>query len=117
VDTTAPVLRSLVKKRQRVLRTRGVIAYVRCNEACAVAAGARLRIGGRAYKLRRASTLSPSGKRTRLKVTAGKKARRLIRRGLARHRRISLSVSLQARDAVGNQAPLVRRKVLLRRSG
>jgi glucose/arabinose dehydrogenase len=116
VDTTAPVLRSLVKKRQRVLRTRGVIAYVRCSEACAATAGARLRIGGRSYKLRRASTLSPNGKRTRLKVTAGKKARRLIRRGLARHRRISLSVSLQARDAVGNQAPPMRRKVLLRRS-
>ena len=33
-DTTAPVLRVRVPGPQRVLRLRGAVAYVRCNEAC-----------------------------------------------------------------------------------
>jgi len=32
-DTTAPTLRTSVRRRQRVLRLRGAVAYARCNEA------------------------------------------------------------------------------------
>ena len=38
-DAAAPKLRVRVKRRQRLLRLRGAVARVRCNEACAVRAG------------------------------------------------------------------------------
>ena len=115
VDTVAPTLRTLVKSRQRVLRLRGVVAYVRCSEACGTVAGARLRVGKRSYRMRRASTLAAAGQRKRLKVPVGAKARRLIVSGRKRHKRVSLSVSLRARDATGNRSPLARRTVHIRR--
>ena len=46
--TVAPALRTKVKRRQRVLRLRGAVAYARCSESCAVIAAGRLRVGGRA---------------------------------------------------------------------
>ncbi len=54
-DATAPRLRARVKRRQRVLRLRGAVAYVRCNEACAVRAAGVLRIGKRRFRLRGAA--------------------------------------------------------------
>ena len=45
-DTTAPALRARASSRQRVLRLRGAVAYVRCTESCSVAAEGRLRIAG-----------------------------------------------------------------------
>jgi len=92
-----------------------VVVYVRCSEACGTVAGARLRIGRRAYRLRRVSTLAQPGHRKRLKIPAGAKARRLIAGGLKRHRKVSLSVSVRARDATGNRSPLTRRTVRVRR--
>jgi glucose/arabinose dehydrogenase len=115
VDTVAPALRTLVKSRQRVLRLRGVVLYVRCSEACGTVAGARLRVGKRAYRMRRVSTLAQPGHRKRLKVPAGAKARRLIVRGLKRHKKVSLSVSVRASDAAGNRSSLTRRTVRVRR--
>ncbi|MGH2846031.1 MAG: PQQ-dependent sugar dehydrogenase, partial [Thermoleophilaceae bacterium] len=52
-DTLAPRLRVRVKRRQRVLRLRGAVVYARCSERCSVAAGGRLRIGRRVYRMRR----------------------------------------------------------------
>jgi glucose/arabinose dehydrogenase len=115
VDTVAPILRAKTKARQRLLRLRGAIAYVRCSENCAVVAGGRLRVGKRAYKLRRVKTLTPVGKRARMKVRLGAKARRAIVRGLRAHRRIRVEVRLRARDATGNRSKAATRVVRLRR--
>jgi hypothetical protein len=46
-DTTRPTLSARAKRRQRVLRLRGAIVRVRCNEACGLRAGGTLRIGRR----------------------------------------------------------------------
>jgi glucose/arabinose dehydrogenase len=105
-DTTAPRLRSLVKARQRVLRNRGAIVYVRCSESCGVVAGGRLRIGTHLYKLRRANKLVPAGKRVRVRVVAGPKARRLLSRALKRHRHPTVRVNIRAVDGAGNRSPL-----------
>ena len=61
--------------------------------------------------LKRVGKIAFADRRTRLKVPLGAKARRLIRRGRSRHRKVSLDVTLRGRDAAGNRSSLVRRGV------
>ena len=110
-DGTAPRLRARVRRRQRVLRLRGAVAYVRCNEPCSVAARGRLRIGRRSYRMRPAASGAQAGTRARLKVRLTRRGRRALRRALRRERRASVRLRLRARDAAGNRSPLVRRTV------
>ena len=110
-DGTAPRLRARVRRRQRVLRLRGAVAYVRCNEPCSVAARGRLRIGRRSYRMRPAASGAQAGTRARLKVRLTRRGRRALPRALRRERRASVRLRLRARDAAGNRSPLVRRTV------
>jgi glucose/arabinose dehydrogenase len=110
-DTTPPAPAVRVSRRQRVLRLRGAIAYVRCNEPCAVAAGGILRRGRRSYALRRASHAAQTDRRARIKVRLTRRATRALRRALRRERRASVRIGLRARDAAGNRSRLVRARV------
>ncbi len=115
-DRVAPTLRTAVRKRQRVLRLRGVVAYARCDERCRVAIGGRLRIGKRNFKLRRAvSKPVTAGKRLRLKARLSKRARRALHKALREGRRPKVRVGLRARDTAGNGSRLVRRTVRVKR--
>jgi hypothetical protein len=114
-DVTPPVLRVRVPRRQRVLRLRGAVAYVRCSEACSVAAGGRLRIGSRRLLLRRAAGSAQPSPRTRLKVRLRRRPARILRRALANGRHPRVRVRLRARDVAGNRSALVRRTVRVRR--
>jgi glucose/arabinose dehydrogenase len=123
----APTLAARVKRRQRVLRLDGAIAYVRCSEACSVAAGGRLRIGRARYRMRRvrggtveagaAARAAQVTQRVRLKVRLTKRGRRALRRCARRGnlRRASVRVNLRATDGAGLRSPLVRRTVRVRR--
>jgi hypothetical protein len=115
VDTVGPSLRTKAKARQRLLRLRGVIAYLRCSENCSIVAGGRLHVGKREYRLRRVRSLGPANKRVRVKVPVGRKARRAIAGGVKRHRRIRIDVTLRARDATGTRSTLVTQIVRLKR--
>ena len=114
-DTTAPAVRTYLPRRQRVLRLRGAVAYVRCSEACSVAAGGTLRIGSRRLQLRRAAGSAQPSPRTRLKVRLRRRSARILRRALANGRHPRVQVRLRARDAAGNRSALVRRTVRVRR--
>jgi glucose/arabinose dehydrogenase len=114
-DITAPSLSVRVPRRQRVLRLRGAVAYVRCSEVCSVEAGGTLRIGSRRLLLRRAIGSAQPSPRTRLKVRLRRRSARLLRRALANGRRPRVEVRLRARDAAGNRSALVRRTVRVRR--
>ena len=114
-DTTAPTLSVRVPRRQRVLRLRGAVAYLRCSEACTVNAGGTLRIGSRRLLLRRAVGSAQPSPRTRLKVRLRRRSVRILRRALANGRRPRVQVRLRARDAAGNRSALVRRAVRVRR--
>jgi glucose/arabinose dehydrogenase len=115
IDTLAPTLRAKAKGRQRLLHLRGAVAYVRCSEDCALVVGGRLHVGKRSYRLRRAKTLGPANKRVRMKVPLGSKARRAIKQGVRRHRRVRVDVTLRARDAIGNRSKAASRAVRLKR--
>jgi len=114
-DTTAPRLHTRIKRRQRVLRLRGAVAYARCNEVCAVAAGGRLRVGRRAFRLRRVTRTLPLSRRARLKVRLTRRGTRALRRALRRGRRPSVRLGLRATDPAGNRSRLVRATVRVRR--
>jgi glucose/arabinose dehydrogenase len=114
-DTTAPRLRTRVKRRQRVLRLRGAVAYARCDEACTVAAGGTLRIGRRAFRLRRVTRPIQVWRRGRLKVGLTRRSARALRKAVRRRRRASVRVRLRAVDLAGNRSPLVRATVRVRR--
>src|SRR3954468_16397234 len=114
-DVTRPTLRVLVKRTQRVLHNRGAIVYARCSEACGVVAGGRLRIGRHLYKLRRANKLVPNGKRARLRVIVGPKARKLLARALKRHRHPTVRVNVRAIDGAGNRSPLAGKSLRISR--
>jgi glucose/arabinose dehydrogenase len=114
-DTTAPTLRARVKRRQRVLRRRGAVAYARCNEACSVVARGRLRVGRRALRMRPASHAARTRRSARLKVALTRRGRRVLRRALRRGRRPVVRLTLRATDSAGNRSPAVRRRVRVRR--
>ena len=114
-DLTAPTLSVRVPRRQRVLRLRGAVAYVRCSEACTVEAGGTLRVGSRRLLLRRAIGNAQPSPHTRLKVRLRRRSARILRRALANGRRPRVQVRLRAQDAAGNRSALVRRAVRVRR--
>jgi hypothetical protein len=114
-DTTRPVLKARVPRRQRVLRFRGAVAYVRCSEACRVSAGGTLRIGRRKLALRRTTVRADASPRKRLKVRLRKRSARVLRRALAHGRHPRVQLRLRARDAAGNRSALVRRSLRVRR--
>jgi len=114
-DQTAPIVTLRVPRRQRVLRLRGAVVYVRCSEACSLQVAGTLRIGARRLLLRRAVGNARPTPRTRLKVRLRKRSARLLRRALAKGRRPRVEVRLRARDAAGNRSALMRRSVRVRR--
>jgi Glucose / Sorbosone dehydrogenase len=114
-DTTAPALRARASGRQRALRLRGAVAYVRCTESCSVAVKGRLRIAGRAYRMRRTATHAGPGRRVRLAVHLTRGARRALEHGLRRRPRTFMRLELRAHDASGNRAAPVTLRVRVRR--
>lgn len=114
-DVRAPALRRSAKGRQRVLKLGGIVAYARCDEICRVTADGTLRIGKRGYPLRGQSKAAGAGQRVRLEVRLTKKARKALKKALARGRHPVVRVSLRARDAAGNLGSLQRATVRVRR--
>ena len=118
-DTRAPRLRARVPRRQRVLKRRGAIAYVGCDERCTVRAAGVLRIGKRRLKMigvRRTAQASRQARRsTRLKVKLPRKQVRVLRRALRRGRHPTVRLTLRATDAAGNRSRRVRHTVRVRR--
>jgi glucose/arabinose dehydrogenase len=116
-DTTRPTLRVRAKRRQRVLRLRGAVAYARCGENCRVAAGGWLRIGRAWFRMRRLTRAAPVGRRVLLEVGLTRSGRRALRRCARRGRlrRASVRINMRATDAAGLRSPLVRRTIRVRR--
>ena len=114
-DTAAPAVAARAPRRQRVLRLRGAIVYVRCSEACVTEIGGTLLIGRRALLLRRVSATLDANQRARMRVRLRPRAVRLLRRALARGGRPRVRLRLRAHDAAGNHAPVVRRSLRVRR--
>jgi glucose/arabinose dehydrogenase len=114
-DVTAPVVAARAPRRQRVLRLRGAVVYVRCDEGCSLAAGGTLVIARRKLLLRGVRTTLGTNARARLVVRLRPRARRLLHAALLGGRRARVSLRLRAADAAGNRSAVVRRGVRVRR--
>jgi glucose/arabinose dehydrogenase len=114
-DTLAPRLRTRIKRRQRVLRLRGVVAHARCSEACTVGTGGTLRIRSRRFQMRRASRAAQVTRSSRIKIRLTGRGTRALSRALRRKRRASVRIRLRATDRAGNRSRLVRANVRVRR--
>ena len=110
-DTTAPRLRATVRRRQRVLRLRGAVAYARCDEPCRVTARGVLRVRGRELRLRRATRFAQPVRSVRLKIRLTGRSARALRRAARRKRRAAVRIGLRATDTAGNRSRLVRARV------
>jgi glucose/arabinose dehydrogenase len=114
-DRTAPAISARAPRRQRVLRRHAAVVDVRCSEDCLLDASGTLLIGRRRLLLRRVPSALAANRRARLQVRLRPRAQRLLRRALRHHRRPRVALRLLARDAAGNQSPVVRRGVRVRR--
>jgi hypothetical protein len=114
-DVTPPVLSASAKRRQRVLRNRGAIVYVRSSESCQLNAGGTVLVRGRKLLMRRAAVALVANHRTRVRVRLRPRARRLLRAALVRGGHPRVRLRLRAVDAAGNRSALVRRGVRVRR--
>lgn len=112
VDRRKPQLKTRVKKRQRVLKLGGAVAYVRCDERCTVRAGGTLRIGKRRFELRGVRTRSlRAAKLVRVRQRLTRRGTRALRRALSSGKQPTVQLRLRARDAAGNPSRLTRRTV------
>jgi Glucose / Sorbosone dehydrogenase len=104
VDTLAPEVVVSRRRVQRILRQRGVVIGVACNEACTVVAGGTISVPGaaRVFRLRRATRTLAAGVRARIKVRITNRTRRPLRRALIRGRRVRARVNVRATDLAGN---------------
>jgi glucose/arabinose dehydrogenase len=101
-DNTAPQLKLTRARIQRVLRTKAVVAAVRCSEACGFTATGRMRVSGvkKTYVLAKVAKLvAKPGARTKIKLRLSKAALKALRR----HHRASAMLTVVARDAAGNE--------------
>jgi glucose/arabinose dehydrogenase len=111
LDRTAPVLFARAPRRQRVLRLRGAVVYVRCSENCSLRAGGTLVIGRRRLLLRRAAARLVANRRARMLLRLRPRGRRLLRAALRRGGRPRVLLRFRATDGAGNRSALVRRGV------
>jgi glucose/arabinose dehydrogenase len=109
------VVSARAPKRQRVLRRRAAIVYVRCSAHCSLDAAGTLEIGGRKLLMRRTRAALVGGRRARLPVRLRPRQRRLLRRALRHHRHPRIVLRLRATGSAGNRSAPVRRGVRVRR--
>jgi hypothetical protein len=105
-DTRRPRVRIGGRKRQRIVRQRGVRIAVSCDETCGATMRAKVRISGsrKRYVARTATRQLAANKRVTLKLVISKRARRAVSRALRRRHRVKVGVGVRALDAAGNAA-------------
>ncbi len=110
-DTAVPRLRVTVTTKQRALHAKSVVAFMSCNERCAISASARMRIRSRSYALRPAAAVPRANRRARLKLELPRDSRRALKRALKKKRKVFVKITLRATDSTGNSPKAVTRTV------
>ena len=112
-DERAPSLRLDIPPRQRMLETGRLVVNVRCDEACRLDAGARLRGVDAPSPAAGAPRRAQRGDAAALRVAFGPVARKAMREALTAGRSVPVELTVTARDEAGNQAGATR-KIWLR---
>ncbi|HEX8084025.1 MAG TPA: hypothetical protein VF529_07010 [Solirubrobacteraceae bacterium] len=104
-DAAPPRVDGGALTRQRIGRSRALVVFASASEPGELAAAATVRVGGRRLALRPAHArvgVAGGGARLRLAVPAAEW--RVLRRGLARRRRVHAIVTVVATDLAGNSS-------------
>jgi hypothetical protein len=101
-----PKLKLTAGKRQHALRKRAVRLRARCKERCVAIATGKVAIKGLKHglRLKRLARALPGGKRKRLAIKLPRRTRRSVKRALARHHRVTATVTVVATDWRGSTA-------------
>jgi hypothetical protein len=100
-----------VAEEQRVLHAKSAVAFMSCNERCAMSASARMRIGSRSYTLRPTAVAPGAHRKGRLKLELTRDSVRALKRALKKKRKVSVKITLRAADSTGNIPKAVNRTV------
>jgi Glucose / Sorbosone dehydrogenase len=109
-DRVAPRLAVTVAGLRSATRRRRLLLRARCDEACAVTAGGRLRGVG---SLRRARRTLPAAARRLIRLRIRRATARRLRGAIGRHGRVIAAITVRGRDGAGNER-VVRRRVQVR---
>ena len=109
-----PALRIVGRSRQRLVRQRGVRVKVSCSEPCAAAIGGRVRIAHSRKTYRLGGVRRQLTRPAKVRLRIGAKGRRAVARALRRHRRVSVTVTMTARNSAGDSST-ARRAIRARR--
>jgi plastocyanin len=114
-DKTAPALKLLGTRRQRVLRQRSVFVLVRVDEPAVVVARATIAVPDAARTVRANSVKKQvaAGKTTRFGLTFSRPRLSVFRRALRMKPRLKAKVTVIARDSAGNKTT-AKRQINLR---
>jgi streptogramin lyase len=110
-DRTPPVVRLSGKSKQKAGGR--VSVYVTCtSEACTTSASGTIRVpsASKVYRIGTPAVQANQGARVRLKLAVPRKAQKLIKKALRRHRTVRAKVTVTVKDAAGNAA--IHRRVI-----
>jgi hypothetical protein len=110
---TAPSLTVTAKKRQRVVRQKGLVVVARCSVACSIRATAKGKKAARKVKLSTWRGQAIPGARTKITLRLSKKRLKAARRALGRGRKSTITVTVRATAGAG-QSTLRRVKISVR---
>ncbi len=101
-DRTRPSVRVRVTRRQRAVARRAVAVRAACAERCSVTGAGRVTIGGRSLRLRGTRRVAARGRAAPvLRLALTRRVRAAVRGALRADRRVTVRVTLRARDAAG----------------
>jgi hypothetical protein len=117
LDTSAPALTLRAARRQRLRRDRRIAVRAACDEACAVAVSAAVRIAGRRRPVARTGSSQPlaAAARTRVRLRLSRRGAARVLRALRGGRRVTVAFAATATDAAGNASRGQARSRLVRR--
>jgi hypothetical protein len=112
LDRTPPKLKLTVKARQRILRTKGIVAIAGCNERCSLSVTGVVTAGRKRLTLRPAARRPATGA-FRAKLAVPKRGLKKLRQMLRAKGGAKVSLRALATDAAGNRTT-ARRTVRIR---
>jgi hypothetical protein len=101
------------KKRQRVLRQKGLVVLARCSEACSISATAKGKKAARKVKLSAWRGKANAGVPVKIRLRLSKKAKLAAKKALKRGRKSTMTVRVRATSGAGSST-LRRLKVSVR---
>jgi hypothetical protein len=109
----APSLTVTGKKRQRLVRQKGLVVFARCSAACSIKATAKGKKGTKKVKLSTWRGQAKPGARVKIKLRLSKKRLKTAKAAVKRGRKSTMTVTVRATAGAG-QSALRRVKISVR---